>query len=224
MNSPILKPAARAQIDHDAAVIRPLLDQELSALQARDGIQTGGSAVLIVLCGLPGAGKSHFAGELLKRLNLVVLETDRLRKALVTRPKYTRGEHGRVFSVCHLLIEEYLIRGHRVLFDATNFTEKARSPLYQIADRLDCPMVMVGLTAPSRLVKERLSRRVPGQNQGDFSDATWEIHRRMAPYEEPIEQQHILVDSSKDIGPLVDQVVEQVAALGRSAGAGRDIP
>ena len=217
------QPAAPSQIDRDAAVIRRLLNEDLASRTGQDGVQTGGAA-LIALCGLPGTGKSYFAGELLKRLNLVVLETDRLRKALVTLPKYTRGEHARVFSVCHLLIEEYLTLGYRVLFDATNLTEQARTPLYQIADRLDRPLFLVGLTAPSRLVKHRLGRRIPGRNQGDYSDATWQIHRRMAPFEEPIARQHVMVDSSRDIRPLLDRVVKLVVFSGGSANAVRDLP
>ena len=110
------------------------------------------------------------------------------------------------------------------MFDATNLTEQARTPLYQIADRLDCPLFLVGLTAPSPLVKHRLGRRVTGRNQGDYSDATWQIHRRMAPFEEPIARQHVMVDSSRDIGPFLDQVVELVVFSGASANAGPDLP
>ena len=222
--SPNLRqPGAPSQIDRDAAVIRRVLDRDLASRTRRDGVEVGGGAVLIALCGLPGTGKSYFAGELLKRLDLVVLETDRLRKALVTLPKYTRGEHARVFSVCHLLIEEYLTLGYRVLFDATNLTEQARTPLYQIAGRLDCPLFLVGLTAPGQLVKQRLGRRAAGRNPGDYSDATWQIHRRMAPFEEPIARPHVMVDSSKDIGPSLDRVVEPVVA-GGPANSARDLP
>ena len=215
--------AAPSRIDRDALAIRRVLDRDLASRTGRDGVEVGGGAVLIALCGLPGTGKSYFAGELLKRLDLVVLETDRLRKALVTLPKYTPGEHARVFAVCHRLIEEYLTLGYGVLFDATNLTEQARTPLYQIADRSDCPLFLVGLTAPSPLVKQRLGRRAAGRNEGDYSDATWRIHRRMAPFEEPIARPHVMVDSSKDIGPFLDRVVDLVFS-GGSGNAIRDLP
>ena len=217
------QPAAPSPIDRDAVVIRRVLDRDLATQTGRGGVEVGGGAALIALCGLPGTGKSYFAGELLKRLDLVVLETDRLRKALVTKPKYTPGEHSRVFSVCHLLIEEYLTLGYRVLFDATNLTEQARTPLYRIADRLSCPLFLVGLTAPGHLVRQRLDRRAAGQNQGDYSDATWRIHRRMAPFEEPIARPHVMVDSSRDIKPSVDRVLYLVCSRG-SASAVRDVP
>ena len=198
------------RLAQDADTLRRVLNEEIVSPGSQGETGAFESPVLVALCGLPGTGKSHFARELLKRLDLVVLETDRLRKVLVPKPKYTRGEHARVFGVCHLLIEEFLTQGWRVLFDATNLTEKAREPLYQIAARLGCPLVLAGFTAPLQLVKQRLSHRVPGQDHGDFSDATWQIHCRMRPFEEPIQRRHLMVDSSQDITPALDQVVSMV--------------
>ena len=225
---------ASSQLHQDAQLLRSLLGRDPTS-PAATGVSNGdthssppSAPALIVLCGLPGAGKSHFARQLVgnlperlhERLELVVLETDRLRKALVSRPKYTRGEHARVFSVCHLLIEEYLTQGRRVLFDATNLTEKAREPLYRIAARLDCPLLLVGFTVPVDVVKRRLALRAAGRGGSDYSDATWLIHSRMRPFEEPIQRPHLMVDSSCDIAPVLDQVTAWLAAA-LSAGNSR---
>ena len=199
------------RLAQDAGCLRRVLDED-TGFQA-SGIETG--AVLVCLCGLPGTGKSYFArelqGKLLGRAPMVVLETDRLRKVLVAKPKYTRGEHARVFKVCHLLIAEYLAQGRGVIFDATNLTEDARTPLYDIAARIGCPLVLVGFTAPQDLVKKRLAQRVPGRNKGDFSDATWQIHCRMRPFEQPIQRPHIMVDTSQDISWALDRVINRVS-------------
>jgi len=175
--------------------------------------------VLVALCGLPGTGKSYFARELIKRTHMLVLETDRLRKILVAKPKYTPGEHRRVFRACYLLIEEYLGQGERVLFDATNLTEDFRQPLYHIAEKREAQLVMVGFTAPQSVVRERLaaraSRRALGRDPIGYSDATWRIHSRMRPFEEPIRRDHLLVDSSKDITESLDQVLAQISSAVR---------
>ena len=210
MNASAFPTPSGGGLVQDADTLRSVLNKEIGFPGSRVETGTGGSPVLVALCGLPGTGKSHFARELVKKVPLLVLETDRLRKVLVPKPKYTRGEHARVFDVCHFLIDEYLTQGGRVLFDATNLTEKAREPLYQIAARLGCPLVLAGFTAPRQLVKQRLSHRVPGQGHGDFSDATWQIHCRMRPYEEPIQRRHLIVDSSQDITPALNQVVSMV--------------
>ena len=195
----------------DADTLRRALDEDTGLRDTGGEVGAAKGAVLAVLCGLPGTGKSYFARELLKRAPMTVLETDRLRKILVPKPKYTPAEHARVFTVCHVLIEEYLSQDRRVLFDATNLTEGARKPMYQMAARLGCPLVLVGFTAPIDLIKQRLAQRVPGQNPGDFSDADWQIHRRMRPYEQPIQRRHIIVDTSQDISWALDRVVDDMS-------------
>ena len=90
------------------------------------------SPSLVVLCGLPGTGKSHFARELATRAPFVWLSSDRTRKLLVARPIYSRREHRRVFAAMHVLTRGYLRDGHSVVFDATNLNEGVRAPLYAV--------------------------------------------------------------------------------------------
>ncbi len=171
---------------------------------------------LIVLSGLPGTGKSHFAKELRKRLPVLILESDRLRKVLAPNPRYTRGESSRLFAACHLLIEEYLIQDRMVLLDATNLTEGFRQPLYDIADRVSVPLVLVRITAPKEVVRDRLSDRGAGMHPSDYSDAGWLIYSRMYPHEEVFAHDHLTVDSSLDIAGSLDEVVWLVAGDNRA--------
>ena len=138
-------PELEQRLAQDIATLREVLDPELPH-------QKDMPRVLVALCGLPGAGKSHFARELVKRMPLLVLETDRLRKVLVAKPKYTPGEHRRVFLACYSLIGEYLGRDHGVLFDATNLTEDFRQPTYYLAEQRNAHLVMVGFTAPQNVI------------------------------------------------------------------------
>ena len=190
------------QVLRDAAVLRRALgnDQE----KHRANLQE--RPILVVLSGLPGTGKSHFARELTRLAPFFVVESDRVRKLLVPKPKYTPGEHSRVFKVCHLLIEENLAQGRRVLFDATNLTESFRRPLYLICDRLSVQLTILRFTAPVEVVRRRLADRVLGLNSEDNSDAGWPIYCRLSPYEERIQRQHLTVDTSEDISQTVREV------------------
>ena len=179
--------------------------------RAERGDDNSRQGTLVALSGLPGTGKSHFARELIKQVTLLVLESDRIRKLLVPKPQYTREEHSRVFAVCHLLIEEYLALGRRVLFDATNLTEAFRRPLYLICHRLSVPLFLVWFTASQDIVRARLTERAAGLYEGDFSDAGWSIYCRLAPYEEPIEGPHFSVDSSGNIATVVDEVARSAS-------------
>ena len=103
---------------------------------------------LLMLAGLPGCGKSRFAREVSLRCPFLVLESDRLRKALVGAPEYTPGENGRVFRACHRLIDEFLGLGYPVLFDATNLTVRNRRPVCAIARKRGVPLAVAVATAP----------------------------------------------------------------------------
>ena len=166
---------------------------------------------LVVLCGLPGTGKSHFAKRLTARLPFLVLESDRLRKVLFVSPSYTPDEHARVFAACHNLIEEYLSLGCRVLFDATNITESFRRPLYEISERLCVPLTLVWVTAPRGVIRRRLADRAAGRDSATYSDADWQVYSRLQPYEEPLTRCHLKVDSSTDNTPVLDRIVGLVS-------------
>jgi predicted kinase len=205
------------QLPADLATLRQTLACDLEAVPAGRRSQ----AFLVALCGLPGAGKSHFARELVHRVPMAVLSSDRLRKALVGQPKYTAGESTRLFSACHRLIEELLQEGRKVLFDATNLNEAFRQPLYDITDRLDVPLVLVHLTAPNGVIRRRLTGRANGETNSSFSDADWLIYCRLRPMEQPIARSHYAVDTSQDITPVVEEVARRVQAgsKGRAGGS-----
>ena len=164
--------------------------------------------VLIIVSGLPGTGKSYFSGKLAERVPLLVLESDALRKVLFSPPSYTPIESSQLFSAIHLLVEELLKKGISLVVDATNLSERFRERLYSIADRLDVRMVLVRAEAPPEVVRERLEGRVeaPGGN----SEADWAVYRRMRSSVERISRNHYVVDTSRDISPVVEKIVREI--------------
>ena len=166
--------------------------------------------ILVVISGLPGTGKSHFSRQLTGRVPLAVLETDALRKALFSVPTYNASESSRLFRLTHALIGELLDRGVPVLLDATNLVEAHRRRLYTIADQRDVELVLVRMEAPPEVVQERLAGRKRSEQREDHSDADWSVYERMRRSEEPISRSHFTVDTSKDVGPMVDKVVREI--------------
>jgi hypothetical protein len=199
------------QLNKDIASMRKALDDDLAISQPRMPAQP----LLVAMCGLPGTGKSYFAAKLTERVPFLILETDRLRKVLVERPKYTTGEHRRVFNSCYHLINHYLINGYSVLFDATNLNEEFRSYLYDISKSTGAPLALVHVTAPQDTVRRRLKERKSDRHANTYSDAGWLIYTRMVPVEEPVQRDHYALDTSMNINPVLDSVVEWAESGGK---------
>ena len=170
---------------------------------------TGASPSLVILCGLPGTGKSYFARELARRAPFVWLNSDRTRKLLVDQPSYSRREHRRVFSAMHVLTRGYLRDGYSVVFDATNLNENVRRPLYESADAVGVEPLIIRFTADRELVRRRLTDRADGVGEASQSDATWDVYSRMAVADQPVPRPHLLVTGPEDVAGALEETLRR---------------
>jgi DegV family protein with EDD domain len=165
---------------------------------------------LVVVSGLPGAGKSHLGREISKGYPLAHLESDALRKVLFRHPDHGAEESKRLFVACHALLDSLLARGVSALLDATNLKEMHRRPLYRIAERNGAKLVLVEVQAPAEVARRRLEERSRGENPWDLSDAGPDVYKRMRNDVESIEREHLVVDTSRDIAPAVRRIVAEL--------------
>jgi predicted kinase len=165
---------------------------------------------LIVVSGLPGTGKSYFCRRLAERIDLVILESDDLRNRLFPTPSYSKEESTQLFRACHGLVEELLKKGISVALDATNLEEHNREQLYHIADQSGARLIIVRMEAPPEVVQARLERRSRREDKSDHSEADWSVYSKMKPTVEKIGRNHLAVDGSKDIAPVIEKIVRLV--------------
>ncbi|MBM4430893.1 MAG: ATP-binding protein [Chloroflexi bacterium] len=178
-------------------------------------VETTAYPVFIMMSGLPGSGKSYLSQRLAKALSAVIVESDRVRKALFPEPTYTAEESAVVHRVCQEVIRRLLTRGVQVIFDATNLIEFQREALYSLAERSDASLLIVRTVAPEPVIKERLERRK--LYPGDASDADWQVYRRMLESEQRIARSHLCIDTSQDIDEAIRRIVRAI----RNRGAKR---
>ena len=162
---------------------------------------------LIVVSGLPGTGKSFFCHKLAERLSFLILASDTLRKILFPSPQYKENENKRLFSACHILIEELLSHGIPVIFDATNLSEHHREYLYRAAERTGAKLILVWIEAPPEVVRQRLLARERAAVPQYDSEAVWEVYNKMKPRSEKISRNHLVVDTSQDITKVINEIV-----------------
>jgi predicted kinase len=185
------------------------LDEDVEKLrQSLNGLpQPQVEPPLIVVSGLPGTGKSFFCRKLAERLFFLILASDTLRKILFSSPQYNESENKRLFSACHVLVEELLREGIPIIFDATNLLEHHREYFYRAAERAGAKLILVWVEAPTEVVRQRLLTREQAVMPQCDSEASWEVYNKMKPRREKISRNHLVVDTSQDITAVIDKIV-----------------
>lgn len=163
---------------------------------------------LIILVGLPGSGKSFFAGKLAERIPAIVLESDFLRKTLVRQPVYSQLESSRLFRAIHELARELLLEKYNVVIDATNLSEDSRQALYSIAAASWAESIVVHLNTPQEIAEARLTDRL--LRRAGYSDADWAVYQKLEAGFEPIRQPHFEVTNAMDISLVIDKIMAQI--------------
>jgi predicted kinase len=166
-----------------------------------------GRPVLVVLVGLPGVGKTHLATRLQASTNAVVMESDACRQLLFPERRYSRGESKRLFAAIHAAIDELLRRGVRVIVDATNVAERERTPLYALAEQRGAKLVLVHVTSPDALARERIQRRGSGVTN---SEADLRVYEDMQWRVEAIRRPHVVVDTSDSIDLALSALTKEM--------------
>lgn len=155
----------------------------------------GGS--LLVMAGLPGAGKSHIVRHLQRLVPCVVVSTDRVRLYVRGKPTYTAAEMVYMYEICYGIIDKRLRAGQRVVFDGSNYLAARRQRVADIAARNNAPLALGHVQASEPVTRARLTRRMSsGQDGDDLSDAGWVVYQWMVEAQEPIDGPHLVLDTS----------------------------
>jgi len=139
--------------------------------------------VLVLVCGLPGSGKSFFANHLSKKISAVYFNTDVLRKELFPINRtYSEEEKQFVYDTLLLKTEENLKEGKSAIVDATFYKNDLRIPFYTLAQQQHISLFIFYIEAEEKLIKERTSiSRID-------SEADYSVYLKLKELFEPIDK------------------------------------
>lgn len=113
---------------------------------------------LIMLCGIPGSGKSTYAKNYVEHNNNVIhLTSDGIREELYGDAS-TQGNPSEVFSLMQKRAIEALNNGQDIIYDATNITRKDRQGIISVCPKfakIECHIIW----APVEMCIERDTTR-----------------------------------------------------------------
>lgn len=95
---------------------------------------------LIIMCGLPRAGKSSWIQK--NKKNCIVVSPDEIRKEIFGHQFHSEANKF-VFSIAEAMAILLLKQGKSVIIDATNITENARMSYYPIARKFNASVKIV---------------------------------------------------------------------------------
>ncbi len=149
---------------------------------------------LLIMVGLPGAGKSSIVEQMAAWCDFVVIQTDGIRKQLDNSPAYSMDEMASVYDICYALVARRLRAGQRVIFDASNYLQARRQRAMDLATLEGSAMAMCRVQASQTETYQRLMARE--QAKGGTSDAGWAVYQWMVENQEPLTVPHLIIDSS----------------------------
>jgi predicted kinase len=172
------------------------------------GSAESSAGALVVVCGLPGVGKTTVAERIADHVDGEILRTDVIRKELFDEPAYTDAETEAVYAELVERARDRVAGGTAVVLDATFADARFRADVRETGERVADGFALVEVRCDEPVVERRIERR------DGISDADFEVHLHFKELFDRIETDHVVVDNSGDQTETFAQVD---AAFGETA-------
>lgn len=169
------------------------------------------SAMLIMVMGLPGSGKTYFAKALAVRIGALHFNSDRIRKELSTEPGYSPEERILIYKTMYSRVCESLSQGKNVIVDATFSKKSYRSPYLNWAKEHELPVSIMILEASEQTTMDRVSKKRPD------SDADFAVYQVIKAQYEPLAEDHLHLRSDEDsLEEMIRKAVDYMQKRGNA--------
>lgn len=175
---------------------------------------------LVVVCGLPGVGKTTVAERVARGLDARLLRTDVVRNERFAAPAYTDAETRTVYDALLDRARRSLAAGRSVVLDGTFRDAGDRRRARAVAQDADAGFTIVLVECDESVVASRIASR-----SGDESDADFAVHTRLREEFDPVELDHVTVRNSGALERTrrrIDRLVVAGQPPGAAAPSGTD--
>lgn len=115
--------------------------------------------LVVLMVGVPGAGKSHFAQQFSKLFQTPLVSYDKIHHLLFAEPQFTKDEELLVASLMNNQIQEIFKTGKTFIIDGAVNSRAARMEVERIARKNDYGTLTVWVQTDSDSAKYRVTNR-----------------------------------------------------------------
>lgn len=172
--------------------------------------------MLVVVCGVPGVGKTSVSEHVVDRLDGTLLRTDVVRKELFDEPAYTAEESRRTYEELLARGERIVDRGGVAVLDGTFHDRRYRHMALARAAAAGVDHRFVHVQCDPDVARERIRAR-----EGDASDADVAVHDHVREQFDRLQVAHETVDNSGSLAATRRQVDDLLGEIPTPEPAGR---
>ena len=180
------------------------------------------SPLLIVMMGLPGAGKTFFARQLANSLNFGYISEDRIRHDVFADPKFNQDEQTVIRKIMGYMIEELSRVKRHIILDGRFLNANERQKIHQAMKAADYKSLTVWVQTEEELARKRSSRRDKRKPDDKYNNpvSKVEFNSSKDKLEKPQEKENFSVISGKHaFRSQSDTVLKRISKLYRDAAA-----
>lgn len=161
--------------------------------------------MVVIVCGLPGSGKSHFASHLASFLHAEYINSDKLRKELGSSGRYTLEDKLFIYNEMLKVTSEFLKEKKTTVVDGTFYLDSMRQMFQAEVKQMGSDIYFIRVYANESLVRERLSK------PRKYSEADFKVYLHIRDQFEEIRTPHLELESTNEnLASMLDKAIAYI--------------
>ncbi len=183
--------------------------------------------LVIMMLGVPGAGKSYFASRFSDVFRSPLVSFDQIHKTLFNDLMFSREEESMVASVMKLQIDELLKSGSTFIIDGGVATQSVRRNISQNARDLGYDTLTIWVQTDLAAAKKRVSTRSEKRKEDSYQvsmskDVFDKFAQRLTPPNE--RERHIVISGRHTFSTQAKTVLKSIVPRSDSDSAHVNLP